>query len=248
MKMHVLNKGKEKKILCLHPIFSNASIMETIFVDLIHKDAEILIPDFNGHGTLIDKDYQSVKEEARMLSNYLVMHQVNTIDFAYGASLGALVLFELLKNKDLSFHHLYFEGAPVFSDAKAIRLLLTKSLVKKQKKAKKNKASLVKEFSKIYGEAIADEMIDTLISSREESLHHLAYDFTHVDLPNLDDEIQKKCIFAYGDQDPNLKEAKKVVSKKYPYAELKLWKGYQHCQRMTKDTKAYCKELEQAMK
>lgn len=248
MKMHILNKGKEKKILCLHPIFLNADSMEKILIDLIHKDAEILIPDFNGHGTLIDQDYQSAKEEARMLSNYLVMNQINTIDFAYGASLGALVLFELLKNKDLCFHHLYFEGAPVFRDAKAIRLLLSKNLMKKQKKAKKNKASFVKEFSKVYGETIADEMIDTLISSSEESLQHLAYDFTHVDLPELDEESQKKCIFAYGDQDPNLKEAKKVVSKKYPQTELKIWKGYQHCQRLTKDTKAYCKEFEPYLK
>ncbi len=248
MKMHIINKGKEKKILCLHPIFSNAKSMEKVFVDLIHKDAELLIPDFNGHGTLMDQDYSCAKEEARMLSNYLVMNQIHTIDFAYGASLGARILLELLKSTDITFHSIYFEGASLFHDAKTIRLLLTKNLMKKQKKGKKNKAELVKEFSAIYGNDFADEMATTLISSSEESLRHYAYDLTHVDLPKFEKESQKKCIFAYGEKDPNLKEAQKVLSKNYPYAEIKIWKGYQHCQRMTKDRIAYCKEFESYLK
>lgn len=248
MKMHILNKGKEKKILCLHPIFLNADSMEKILIDLIHKDAEILIPDLSGHGTLMNQDYQSAKEEARMIANYLVMNQIHTIDFAYGASLGARVLLELLKNSDIHFHSLYFEGASLFCDAKAIRLLLTKNLLKKQKKGKKNKADLLKEFSLIYGNDLANEMVTTLISSSEESLRHYAYDLTHVELPKLDKENQKKCIFAYGQKDPNLKEAKKVLSKNYPYADIKIWKDYQHCQRMVKDRVAYCKDLEQYLK
>ena len=66
-------------------------------------------------------------------------------------------------------------------------------------------------------------------------------------LPELSPELQRRCVFAYGEKDSDLKECKKVLPAKYPGAELKVWPGYAHCGKMTADPEQYAAMLKQFM-
>ena len=244
MKMHVLNKGKEKTILLIHPMLANSDCMRLCIADYMRQDVQFLMPNLNAHGDAMNMDYTSAKEEARMIYNYLIMNQIKTVELGYGASLGGVVLFELLKYPDIIFNHIFFEGVSFFTNAKAINLLLAKGFLKKQKKAMKKPDDLTKEMTKSYGEELAPVMVNQLIHASEETIRNIVHDCVFVDLPDLDKEIQEKCVFAYGDADPNLKEVKKVLPKKYPKAKLEIWKGYGHCERVARDSKAYAKMLQ----
>ena len=76
-----------------------------------------------------------------------------------------------------------------------------------------------------------------------ESVKNIVKDCSFVNLPNMSKELQKKCVFSYGEKDDDLGQAKKVISVKYPNAKLKIDKGYGHCERISKDSEKYVDEL-----
>ena len=64
-----------------------------------------------------------------------------------------------------------------------------------------------------------------------------------IQLPELTAQLQQRCVFAYGETDSDLKACKKLLPAKYPGAQLKIWPGYAHCGRMSKDSERYAAML-----
>ena len=48
------------------------------------------------------------------------------MNLGFGASLGGVVLFELLKFKDLTFDHVFFEGVSFYEKAPLLEFVLTR--------------------------------------------------------------------------------------------------------------------------
>ena len=107
------------------------------------------------------------------------------------------------------------------------------------RKAVENRELAVKKMTKLYGEK-ASVMADTFIAMNEESILNIIHDCAFVELPVLTEAEQRKCLFTYGSKEFDLKSAKKFLPKNYPHANLKLWDGYGHCTKITRDNTAYC--------
>ena len=73
---------------------------------------------------------------------------------------------------------------------------------------------------------------------------NIFHDCAFVELQHLSDTILKNCLFAYGDKDFDYKKARRMLHKTYPHARMKVWGGYGHCERMTKDQESYCHDIE----
>lgn len=73
------------------------------------------------------------------------------------------------------------------------------------------------------------------------------HDCGYVQLPELSPEMQKRCVFAYGEKDSDLKQCRKLLPKKYPGAALKVWPGYAHCGKMTAESQNYAAMLKQIL-
>ena len=65
------------------------------------------------------------------------------------------------------------------------------------------------------------------------------HDCSNVNLPALSPNIQRRYIFTYGEKDFDLKRERQVLPNVYPRATLTIWKGYDHCERLTNDSAAY---------
>ena len=91
-------------------------------------------------------------------------------------------------------------------------------------------------------------MSNTFIQMSEQSIKNIIHDCSNVNIPKLSKEEQERCIFCYGDKEFDLKGAKKVIPRKLPYVELKIWNGYHHCERITKDNEKYCDFLKEELK
>lgn len=126
-------------------------------------------------------------------------------------------------------------------------LVLTKVFLSKHRKAVKDPALSARKMSEIYGETAGPAMAKRFIAVNEESIRNIIHDCGYVALPELSPELQRRCVFAYGEKDSNLKECKKVLPAKYPGAELKVWPGYAHCGKMTADPEHYAAMLKQFM-
>ncbi|MBF0912045.1 MAG: hypothetical protein HXK61_04575 [Atopobiaceae bacterium] len=82
-------------------------------------------------------------------------------------------------------------------------------------------------------------MSEHFITMSNQSIQNIIHDCSNVDLPALSPDVQRRCIFAYGEKDFDLKRARQVLPKVYPEAMLTIWQGYDHCERMTSDSVAY---------
>ncbi|EPD74125.1 hypothetical protein HMPREF1478_00076 [Actinomyces sp. HPA0247] len=88
-------------------------------------------------------------------------------------------------------------------------------------------------------EAAAHAMVASFSAMSEESIRAIVRDCSHVSLPPLSPAIQRHCTFAYGQKDSDLRLARRVIPRLYPETELRVWPGWGHCERMSRDARAY---------
>lgn len=81
----------------------------------------------------------------------------------------------------------------------------------------------------------------------EESIRNIVHDCGNVDLPPLTEDVQKRCMFAYGERDGNCRTARRVQPLRYSRATLRVWEGFDHCKRITRDTEGYVRMIEQLL-
>ena len=138
MKIHDIHKEQEKVVLLLHPMLANAQMMQELLADPMGSDYRYLIPDFSGHGEAADSDYESAAKEAAQLASYMKDQNIREVQLAFGASMGAVVLMELLQGSDLRFDHLFFEGASMYTGAGFLNFMMKRIMAAKHRKAQAN--------------------------------------------------------------------------------------------------------------
>lgn len=100
-------------MLLIHPMLASSESMRRYLVENILKETNeyrFIIPDLSGHGEAMNEVYVSAAEEVRILTQYLLEHGVTKIDLGFAASLGGVVLFEMLNRGEIRFRRLVFRG------------------------------------------------------------------------------------------------------------------------------------------
>ena len=234
MKMLDVNSEKNKVVLLVHPMLSSAQGMKQLLSDQMGNEYRYLIPDLSAHGEAATIPYLSAKRESEYIYEYLKTHQIDELDLAFGASLGAVVLLQLLNYKDIKIHKAVFEGCSVWQASRLHEVFTRKFFIYKHRRAIKNRSLAVKKIVALYGET-AEVMADNLIAMDEDSIRHICHDCAFVELPSLSKEEQLNCTFSYGSKEFDLIGARRILPEKYPFAKMKIWNGYPHCTKLTSD-------------
>lgn len=245
MIMHDWNSDKHSIILLIHPMLSSANGMKLYIADNMGDGFRYLVPDLSAHGEAIKDTYKSAAEEAGKIHEYLLTHDAMHLTLAYGASLGGAVLLQLLKYGDISCDHLFFEGASFYTDSKLLYKVVQSVFLKKHRKAVRDPELSRQKMAKMFGGEGAAVLAEHFIGMNEESINNIVRDCDFADLPKLSDDIQNKCVFAYGEKDFDYKRARKMLPKTYPHAKLEVWPGYGHCGRLSRDPENYSEMLKE---
>ena len=246
MVIHDLYPEKSKVMLLIHPMLVSSESMRRYLVENILKvadDYRYIVPDLSGHGEAMNEVYVSAAEEARILTQYLLEHGVTKIDLGFAASLGGVVLFEILNRREIKFRRLFFEGVSFYENAKLGGFLMTKIILAKQKKGLKNPKLAVRKMSKMFGSQTGKVMAERFLRMDPLSIKNIVRDCSNVRLPKMGVEMQRSCVFSYGEKDSDLRLAKRKIPKKYPEAKLVVDKGYGHCEKMVKDAEGYVRRV-----
>ena len=238
MKMHVYgNYGDDSPtVLLVHPMLSSASRMKAAVADHMGSGLRFLIPDLSAHGD------EASAPEAAAIHEWLTSHEVRCLSLGFGASLGGVVFFELLRFPDLSFDRLFIEGVSFYSGGPISRAggaILSRIMVAKHRKAVRDPEAGVRKLARLFGEEVARPMAESLAVMSEESIRAIVRDCSRVALPHLSPDVQRRCTFAYGEKDSDLRLARRAIPRIYPDAELRVWPGWGHCERMSRDSRAY---------
>ena len=244
MKMHVDGPCGEYSptVLIIHPMLSSASSMKAALCDHMGPGLRFLVPDLSAHGDEASAPYASAAEEAASIHEWLASHGLLRLSLGFGASLGGVILFELLRFPDLSFDRLFFEGVSFYSGGPAARVggsILSRVMVAKHRKAIRDPEAGTRKLARLYGEDTARSMVASFAAMSEDSVRAIVHDCSHVSLPPLSPTTQQHCTFAYGEKDSDLRLARRTVPRLYPDAELVVWPGWGHCERMSRDSRAY---------
>ena len=244
MVIHDLYPEKSKVILLIHPMLASSESMRIFLVENILKETNeyrFIIPDLSGHGEAAGEVYESATEEARVLVQYLLEHGVNEVELGFAASLGGVVLFEMLNLGEIKFKRLFFEGVSFYENTKIGGFLMTKIMLAKQKKSLKNPKLAVEKMSKMFGSQAGKMMAERFLKMNPLSIENIVRDCSNAMLPKMDMEMQKSCVFSYGEKDSDLRLAKRKIPKRYPEAKFVVDEGYGHCERMVKDAEGYAR-------
>ena len=246
MVIHDLYPEKSKVILLIHPMLASSESMRIFWVENILKETNeyrFIIPDLSGHGAAAGEIYESAAEEARILTQYLLEHGITKVDLGFAASLGGVVLFEILNAGEIKFKRLFFEGVSFYERAKLGGFLLMKIMLAKQKKGLKNPKLAVEKMSKMFGNQAGKVMAERFLKMDPRSIKNIVRDCSNVRLPKMDVEMQRACVFSYGEYDSDLRLARRKIPKIYPEAKLVVDEGYGHCERMVKDVAGYVRRV-----
>lgn len=233
-------------MLLIHPMLASSESMRTFLVENILKETNeyrFIIPDLSGHGEAAGEKYESAAEEARVLVQYLLEHGVREVDLGFAASLGGVVLFEMLNLGEIKFKRLFFEGVSFYERAKLGGFLMTKIMLAKQKKGLRNPKLAVEKMSKMFGSRAGKVMAERFLRMNPLSVNNIVRDCSNVRLPKMDMEMQKSCVLSYGEKDSDLRLARRKIPKMYPEARLVVDEGYGHCERMVKDAEGYARRV-----
>ena len=244
MKMHVYDPcGQDcPTVLIIHPMLSSASSMKTTLCDHMGPGLRFLVPDLSAHGDEAGAPYVSAAAEAAAIHEWLTSHEVRRLSLGFGASLGGVILFELLRFPNLAFDRLFIEGVSFYSGGPVARVggaVLSRVMVAKHRKALRDPDAGALKLARLYGEEAAGSMVASFAAMSEESIRAIVHDCSHVSLPPLSPTTQRRCTFAYGDKDSDLQLARRMIPRLYPEAELRVWPGSGHCERMSRDSVDY---------
>ena len=244
MKMHVYGPyGQDcPAVLIIHPMLSSASDMKDALCDHMGSGLRFLVPDLSAHGDEASTPYESAAAEAASIHEWLASHGVRRLSLGFGASLGGVILFELLRFPHFSCDRLFFEGVSFYSGGPVARVggsILSRVMVAKHRKAVRDPEAGIRKLARLYGKATAHAMASSFAAMSEESIRAIVHDCSHVRLPPLSPTTQRHCTFAYGEKDSDLRLARRVIPRLYPEAELRIWPGSGHCERMSRDSVAY---------
>ena len=244
MRMHVYEAVEDDSptVLLIHPMLSSASRMKAAVADHMGSGLRFLIPDLSAHGDETSAPYVSAAAEAAAIHEWLTSHEVRCLSLGFGASLGGVVFFELLRFPDLSFDRLFIEGVSFYSGGPISRTggaILSHIMVAKHRKAMHDPEAGVRKLARLFGEEVARPMAESLAIMSEGSIRAIVRDCSRVTLPRLSPDVQHRCTFAYGEKDSDLRLARRTVARLYPGAELVVWPGWGHCGRMSRDSRAY---------
>lgn len=248
MNMHVYGPCRQDcpAVLIIHPMLSSASSMKAALCDHMGSDLRFLVPDLSAHGEVAGVPYVSAAAEAAAIHEWLTSHGMRRLSLGFGASLGGVILFELLRFPDLSFDRLFIEGVSFYSGGPVARVggsILSRVMVAKHRKAVRDPDAGARKLARLYGKETAHAMASSFAAMSEDSIRAIVRDCSRVRLPLLSPAIAQRCTFTYGEKDSDLRLARRVIPRLYPEAELRIWPGSGHCERMSRDSVAYAAML-----
>mgnify|MGYP002764387181 FL=1 len=202
MKMYERNPGQGRTALLIHPMLSSAEGIELCVTNFWDEGVHCFVPDLSGHGEDAAATYHSAAEEAKAIHDVLVEQGCTHLDLGFGASLGGVVLFEMLKFPDLTFDHVFFEGVSFYEKAPLIEFVLTRVFLSKHRKAVKDPELSRRKMSELYGETAGPAMAKRFIAMNEESIRHIIHDCGYVQLPELSPESRSAAFLPMAKRTP----------------------------------------------
>ncbi len=233
------------KILCLHPLGITGEDLYNAVIPYLRGNYCIISPDQGGHGK--SGHYISFENEVGTLKEYLSQKGYNEFLLLYGASMGVTTAYELLKDPDLHFEKIWFDGAGFTEEAPRGMGIIKPAFRIGLRFLKKFPGPLERSFKNNYGPWFSKIMIRNFMNIGTEDVIKVFETFSCRQMKEIPADTQSRIHLDWGSEDANYKNSMQAIQKYFPHAATVIRTGYGHCGYMAFNTEKYVQELEQFM-
>ena len=260
MEFHTLGNKENPAVMLIHGMVSSWKDCEP-YGKLLADEYYVIMPTLDGHGQ-DNTDLLPLKDEVDKLVGWLKENGISSVAMVQGSSMGAeiaLAVAKRLEEEGIPLTCGFFDGGPFFHFNPFFRAFMRKKFT-----------SLVKVFDTDDHDAAYQGMMnhpflkfvakdkamqyEPLIRSMTQERRHfskksvknlvnICYKF---DLPSFSDDIQKRFVFFFSDEEPARKSRKRLM-KAYPNADYQDIHGYAHCGYQTVETEKYARLLKESI-
>lgn len=237
MKFNVFGEKGNPVVVMLTGSFCPGECLDYIYSRM--KNNYIIVPTYNGHYK-DSKDFTTRQNEASEIKEYLQQLGIAQIRMIYGQSMGTEIGMELyrqLSNAGIEVHSLFFDGAPMIRLSRAYKAFMRfkfGTMIKLFRNKPIDEAMNMKFLKKFAGTKINSlkPMIESLVMIApyltKNSLKNEVECCYTFDFPELDEAMQKRTYFFYGEDEKAYKTCYKLLKKAYPHAIYCIEKGHGH--------------------
>lgn len=222
------------------------------------EDHFVICPTLDGHGE--DKyDLISAHDEAVKIVAYLKEKDINSVSLLQGCSMGAEVALSVLKECErngITVEKAFFDGGPFFDFHPLFRKFMEAvftSLISRIEESHDSEVIVSHPFVRFVGGKKADAFRPLMEKVAEGKQHYtqssvkgMVETCYHCQLPMLDRETQKRCMFFFSREEP-ARKSRKRLKKAYPDALYTSINGHPHCGLMINKPESYSKMLRSYM-
>lgn len=237
MRFKVLGEKGNPVVVMLTGSFCPGECLEYLYSRM--KEFYVIVPTYNGHYK-DSKDFTTRENEAKEIKEHLIKLGIDKIHMIYGQSMGSEVGMELyrqLSEDGIKVNNLFFDGAPMIWLSRAYKAFMRfkfGTMIKVFRDKTIDEAMNMKFLKKFAGNKINSlkPMIESLVMiapylSKNSLKNEVECCYTF-DFPALDNDMQKKTYFFYGEDEKAYKTCYKLVHKAYPHANYRIEKGHGH--------------------
>lgn len=253
MKFKVLGEKGNPVVIMLTGSFCPAECLEYIYSRI--KNSYIIVPTYNGHYQ-DSKDFTTRENEAREIREYLQRMGITHIHMIYGQSMGTEIGMELyrqLSNEGIKVNHLFFDGAPMIRLSRAYKAFMRfkfGTMIKIFRDKTIDEAMNMRFLKQFAGDKINSlkPLIESLVMiapylTKNTLKNEVECCYTF-DFPVLDEAMQKRTYFFYGEDEKAYKTCYKLVKQAYPHANYRIEKGHGHMTYSCEYTEEYVNWLQ----
>ena len=260
MTFNTLGEKNNPAVLLIHGMVSDWKDCEPYGKHLADR-YYVIMPTLDGHGK-DGTDLLPLECEVDKLVGYLKENGITSLALVQGSSMGAeiaLAVIKRLTEEGISFRCGFLDGGPFFHFNPVFRAFMRKkfkSLVKifdtDDHEAAYN-AMMNHPFLKFLAKDKGEQYEPLIKSMTQERRHFSKQSVKNMveicykcDLPELNEDVQKKLIFFFSDEEPARKSRKRLM-KAYPSAGYRDVEGYAHCGYQAVFPEKYAEMLDKAI-
>ena len=187
--------------------------------------------------------YVSKEDEIRQVEDFLRAQGVRELALVVSSSLGADLAAAFLSQTKLPVAHAYFDGGQFAQIGKGARRLMTPFLYLAIKSLWWTQGGTLKRILWCDDDAIKPYFIAAGQALRYGNLRRQLEDsLTDAPLPPLPEDLQRRCVFAFGSAEDHFKYRPAVMAA-YPKGQFPVFEGYDHMQYQIQDPEGFAAAL-----
>lgn len=231
MKFYTYGNIESPTIMLIHGGGLSHVMFENV-AKLLQLDYYVVLPLLDGHREEKDITYETSKQEAQKICQYIKENHNNKLLLLGGASLGAQIAVEVLSNLDIEVKYSVLESG-IYSKKPLLKTMICNKPMIKFLMKMNNKKWITKKSFKTYNwpNDFFDEFDENLKSlSYESNLNLFKSYFNCQPLENLKNR-ETKAIIIYGSKEKSaIKKDAIMISKYFKNHTIKELKNYNHCE------------------